>query len=413
MNRRDFLTLATGASAGVWLHSNSWALSSPVKNQKLVVVMLRGAVDGLSILVPYSDSNYYQLRDQTAIAKPGADNGLIKLNSQFGLHPALAPLMPLWEQGQLSFIPASGSPDITRSHFDAQDYLESATPGRKTTPDGWLNRFLGQLPDANTEGRAINLGPTMPRILTGPQAVGSLGLGKSATRPSHLDRPRVASSFDALYKNDAALAAALSSAQLSRNEMQAALMNEMSDANNGAPLPDGFPADARRLAQLMRGNEQLQVAFLSLGGWDTHINQGNGSGQLANRLKPLGEGLLALAQGLGSQWQNTTVLVMSEFGRTAKENGSGGTDHGHGNVMWLLGGSTVGGQIHGQWPGLGSGSLYEGRDIAVTTDFRAVIAEILGAQFALNDRQLANILPNYAGGSHLGLFTKTASSKRG
>jgi uncharacterized protein (DUF1501 family) len=373
MQRRDFLnSLALGAGLVLPLGANAWAATAAVPTrQKLVVVMLRGAVDGLNVVAPVGDPNYRVLRPTIGLEAAGVDGGALDLDGYFGLHPALAPLMPYWEQKQLAFVHASGSPDDTRSHFDAQDYMESATPGRKGTPDGWLNRLVANLPGASTPSRLLSVGPIMPRAVSGPAAAMNLPNGAAATRADLLDRPNMASAFDALYAGHERFGRAYQDGRNAHREvMEASMKNEMNAADGGAPLPNGFPDDAARLATLMRNDARFQLAFVALGGWDTHANQGAASGQLANRLAPLGQGLAVLAQRLGPMFEDTTIVVMSEFGRTARQNGNGGTDHGHGNAMWVLGGPVAGGKVHGDWKGVGDAALNEGRDLPVTTDFR-------------------------------------------
>jgi uncharacterized protein (DUF1501 family) len=410
MQRRHLLQLGALGSA-LWLPvgRGAWAAvgAGPSAAQpRLVVVFLRGAVDGLSVVVPHADPHYRRLRSRIVLPPPGADGGVLPLDAAFGLHPALAPLMPLWQSGRLAFVHASGSPDPTRSHFDAQDYMESGTPGRKTTPDGWMNRLLGLTPaDGATLAaptRAVSVGPVLPRIYAGPRMVANIAAGAAATRPGVLDRPRVASAFDQLYAGDDKLSRAYRESQQAHREVMAsmsgngdALAREMQAANNGAPLPNGFPEDAARLAQLMRKDAHVQFAFMALGGWDTHANQGAATGQLASRLAPLGQGLAQFAAQLGPVWDETVVAVISEFGRTAHENGNGGTDHGHGNVMWLLGGPVAGGRVFGRWPGLEDAALHEGRDLAVTTDFRDVLAEIAERHLRMRDAGLAALFPGY------------------
>jgi uncharacterized protein (DUF1501 family) len=369
---------------------------------RLVVVFMRGAVDGLSVVVPYSEPNYYRSRSSIALARPGQEGGVLDLDGRFGLHPALAPLLPYWQQQKLAFVHASGSPDVTRSHFDAQDYMESGTPGRKSTPDGWMNRLLGDLPaeagGRSAPTRAVSVGPTLPRILSGRMSVSNIANGAAAGRPTVLDRPQVGEAFAQLYDSDDRMSRAYQDSQVAHREVMASLdgsdsEKEMQAASNGAPLPNGFANDAARLATLMRNDVRVQFGFMAVGGWDTHANQGNAKGQLANRLAPLGSGLAALAQGLGESLDRTTIVVVSEFGRTVRQNGNGGTDHGHGNLMWLLGGPVRGGRIHGEWPGLEDRDLYEGRDLAVTSDFRCVLAQVAERHLRLADKQLASVFP--------------------
>jgi uncharacterized protein (DUF1501 family) len=416
MQRR--LILQAAAAAGLAWHAIgrdafAAAATQPGQalpgNKRLVVVFLRGAVDGLSVVAPYAEGAYYEQRSSIALARPGQDGGLLDLDGHFGLNPNLAPLMPLWQAGKLAFVQAAGSPDPTRSHFDAQDYMESGTPGRKGTPDGWLNRLLGVEPPVVVQAgahagvtRGISVGATLPRIWAGPNPVANIANGARATRPTLLDRPQVSKAFDSLYEGDDAMSRAYRESQQSRAEVNeamspAAMDREQMAANNGAPLPNGFPDDAGRLAQLMRRDANVQIAFLALGGWDTHVNQGGAKGQLANRLQPLGQGLAELATRLGPVFDDTTILVISEFGRTVRQNGTGGTDHGHGNVMWALGGNVAGGKVHGRWPGIATASLYEGRDLAVTTDFRQVLAGVCAHNLGLPDKRLAAVFPGFDG----------------
>ncbi len=413
MQRRHLLQAAAAAGLG-WapIGRAAWAASAQAPNaqlpgnRRLIVVFLRGAVDGLSILVPHGDNAYYQARSSIALARPGESGGVIDLDRQFGLHPALGVLMPLWQSGRLAFVHASGSPDPTRSHFDAQDYMESATPGRKDTPDGWLNRLLGILPPPpaarSVATRGVSIGAVLPRIWAGRNPVANIATGNGSTKPTLLDRPRVSKAFDALYGGDDAMGRAYRESQSARHEVvdamdPARMAREQKEADNGAPLPNGFPADAARLATLIRRDPNVQIAFMALGGWDTHANQGGATGQLAGRLGPLGQGLAALAAGLGPTFDDTTIIVVSEFGRTLRQNGTGGTDHGHGNAMWVLGGGIAGGRMHGRWPGLDASSLYEGRDLAVTTDFRQVLAGVCERQLGLPDERIADLFPGFTG----------------
>ncbi len=444
MERRDFLTLlAAGAGAMAPLGSAAWAATAPASQdtrRKLVVVMLRGAADGLNIVAPVADPDYAQLRPTIALAAPGKDDGALDLDGYFGLHPALAPLMPLWRERKMAFIHACGSPDPTRSHFDAQDYMESATPGVKSTPDGWMNRLAASLPGIATPTRALSIGPVLPRILAGAAPAVNLASMASASRAGVLERPALAGGFDRLYLGHPRFGKAYQDGREARREVMAAaeaglpagqiaaaapvagpamadmapaqqqgmqrnLQQEMLAANNGAPLPAGFPDDAARLATLMRNDPHIQLAFFALGGWDTHAGQGAATGQLANRLSPLALGLAQLARRLGPMFDDTVVVVMSEFGRTVRENGNRGTDHGHGNAMWVLGGGVKGGKVLGDWRGLSAGALHEGRDLPVTTDFRAVLAQVAQQHLRLDERLLAQVFPGLPAVSRLGLLT--------
>ncbi len=419
MQRRHFL-MQTGALAGwtLWSRGAHAATDTDLAKRKLVVIMLRGAVDGLSVVTPYGEREYYQARSTTALAAPGSDEGtLLKLDSRFGLNPALARLKPYWDQGALGFVHASGSPDTTRSHFDAQDYMESGTPGRKSTPDGWMNRLLAGLPGPSAPTRAVSMGATPPRIFAGTASVASLGVGPRALEAKAIDDPKMQAALDKLYGQDAAMARTYKDTTEGRGEMKRSMeagearraqaggmgggMGGRSmdpSADNGAPSARSFAADARRLGQLIQADTHTQLAFTSVGGWDTHVNQGGAKGQLANRLASLGEGLEALAQGLGDSLKDTVIVVMSEFGRTVRQNGTGGTDHGRANVMWLLGGPVAGGQVLGDWPGLEASALADGRDLAVSTDFRAVLSPILQRHLGVGEAALAQVFPGYGGG---------------
>ena len=412
--RRAILKLA-GASALAGLGSIQVVRAQPAPGNpgapkaRLIVVMLRGAMDGLSLVVPHGDNAYYRERATIAIARPGEAGGVIPLNNLFGLNPAFEAMLPYLERKQLAFIHASGSPDPTRSHFDAQDYMESATPGRKTTPDGWMNRLAAVLSGpratpASQRLQALNLGPTMPRIFSGEAAVASLAAGSAAVARGSLDRPELAAAFGQLYAGDDRLSVAVREATATRGEIMDKLASDDPKADVDALSLNGLSRDTGRLGQLMARDSRIRLAFVPIGGWDTHANQGGGKGQLANRFALLAQGLDALAHGLGDHLQETTILVMSEFGRMVKQNGTGGTDHGHGNVAWVMGGGVKGGQVFGAWPGLDSASLYEGRDLAVTTDFRDIVGDVLEQNFKLSDKQLAQVLPGMERRQPVGLF---------
>lgn len=404
MNRREFLRQAALMSGAALLSigTRGWAarIGGAVKGgQRLIVIFLRGAVDGLNVVVPYADDRYYQVRPSIAIPKAGNDGGVLDLDGYFGLHPALAPIMPLWQYKSLAFVQASGSPDPNRSHFEAQAYMETGAPGDGTITTGWMNRLVGTLPGPHTPTEALSLGTALPRILTGPNAVSNLPLGRNAGRTLPIDRPIVADAFNVLYEGDSPVDQAYRDGQQARGEIMHDIQEDMENSYNGAPDVIGFSGDTRRLAQLMQRDSRIRLAFLSVGGWDTHVNQGASRGQLATHLAALGQGLAALVQGLGPLYQDSVVLVMSEFGRTFRENGNAGTDHGHGNVMWLMGGKVNGGKVHGQWPGLTDADLYQNRDLAITTDFRQVIATVLTRHLQLPDTKLAGVFPDGTGTS--------------
>ena len=357
------------------------------------MILLRGAVDGLNVVIPFAEDRYYEARRSIAIPPPGKPDGAFALDQHFGLHPALASLLPLWLDRNLAFVHATGSPDPTRSHFDAQLYLENGTPGQSATRDGWMNRLLLALPGPRGATDAVSIGPTLPRILAGKAPVATVPLGPGGAKALPIDQPDIGSAFDRLYAGDDALGKSYREGRETRIKLVELLAKERRIADNGAPPPAGFPGQAARLAQLIRRDPAIRLVTIGLGGWDTHVNQGNHKGQLAQHLRPLGEGLAALSRGSGDSWRDTVVVVLSEFGRTAGENGNGGTDHGHGNVVWVLGGAVNGGRIYGDWPGLAPAQLYQRRDLAVTTDFRSVLAVILERHMRLSDRQLAAVFP--------------------
>jgi uncharacterized protein (DUF1501 family) len=405
MNRRTFLSaLTSGAAAALASTHGAWALTSSsgdTPTRRLIVVFMRGAGDGLSLIVPYNETNYYRLRPTLAIGKPGTADGAFDLDGRFGLHPALAPLTPFWRQGSLAFVHAAGSPDPTRSHFDAQDNIESGAPGNKATADGWLNRLEDVLPAAeaprSAPTRAISIGALLPRIFTGHNKVTTIASGATAVRPTVLDRPTVSKAFEAVYSGDPAMGPMFANYLAARSEVVAAIDQidpETMAANNGAPSSYAFANDAARVGALMRQDSRVQLGFLAVSGWDTHANQGAAAGQLASLLSPFAQGMSALARSLGPAYAETAIAVLSEFGRTVAQNGNAGTDHGHGNVMWLMGGPVAGGKVHGEWTGLDDAALHEGRDLPVTTDYRTVLAEVCERHLRLSDADLSDVFPN-------------------
>lgn len=402
MNRREFIksagvlslsTLITGAQGWAWASAPRGI--STTSDTRLVVVFLRGAVDGLNVVVPYSEPAYYSVRPSIAIPKPGSEGGALDLDGTFGLHPALQPLLPFWKDKSLSFVVCSGSPDPTRSHFDAQDYMETGAPGNKLLSTGWMNRLLTQLPDNRSPIRAINVGNTMPRILQGPVSVASYE-AKPAGRAAAIDHPVVLSSFAQMYEGrQDELGKAFSEAVSARQVLNSKLQDEMIAADQGAPVAKNFKGFGQQLGRLFHKDPETRVAFIALGGFDTHVNQGASKGALANNLSTLGAGLAEFVNGLGSAYQKTIIVVMSEFGRTVRENGNSGTDHGHGNVLWLLGGPVAGGKVYGRWDGLAQNSLFEGRDLPVTTDFRNILCPIVGTHMGIGSKGMSEIFPDF------------------
>ena len=392
------IAVAKGIRGWTWQNQQVLAQSAtseggalPIETPRLIVVFLRGAADGLNIVVPYQEPNYYASRPTVAIAPPGEENGALDLDGRFGLHPALKALMPAWEKGNLAFVHAAGSPVVERSHFQAQDYLETATPGNTNTADGWLNRLLSVLPEGSST-QAVNIGRTSPLIFTGAQPVASLAVRGAVSQPLPIDRPQVKTAFDRLYGGNSDLARAYQAGRAARDVLVRELSAENEAASRGAPAPGQFLTSAQYVARLMSGDAATQVAFMELGNWDTHVNQR----PILNRhLGFLGDGLAALAAGLGPAYEHTSIVVMSEFGRTLAENGSGGTDHGFGNAMWLMGGGIKGGKVYGEWPGLEATELHQNRELTVTTDFRDVLIALLSRQFGLSTEKIGQVFPGY------------------
>jgi len=398
MNRREFLK--TGAMFSLTFMSQGlagWAYggSKALEGKKLIVVFLRGAVDGLNVVVPYGDPRYYQARPTIAIPGPGQKDGVLDLDSYFGMAPALEPLLPHWKDKSLAFVHACGSPEATRSHFDAQDYMESGRPGVKVVSSGWLNRVLTQLPETKSPLRGINVGATLPRILQGPVDIASY-TPQTAGKKNAMDVPAVANAFEKMYggRNDA-LSKAFGEGVKAQDMLNEKLEKEMVAANKGAPSARTFKGFGQQLGRIFADDPKVQVAFVALGGFDTHVNQGAGKGQLANQLGGLSKGLADLIAALGNDYKNTVIMVMSEFGRTVKENGNGGTDHGHGNVMWVMGGNVAGGKVYGRLDSLAEDKLFERRDVPVNTDFRTVISSISQAHLNFGKTNLNELFPDF------------------
>ena len=425
-SRRQLLTTVGVALSALHMPS-VWAQAAPagVRRQdpgRIIVVLLRGAYDGLSAFVPYSDASYYGSRPNIAIAAPdGTDKTAIKLDNTFALHPALSPLLPLWQQGVLGFIPAAGLPVPNRSHFAAQYEMEIAQSGKSSAAPGWLNKVAGTgaSSSASTSASAIGVGEANPAILAGEAAVKLIPRGQAAERTGVLANDRTRQALMDLYAGNDKVSEAFRQGAGSRMQSAQELSSEklaldskrnmamfdkdgtpataqaqnaqMVAASNGAADPVGLQLDAQHLGTLMRNDRNLRIGFLSAGGWDTHANQGNATGQLANNLGNLGRGIMQLRQDFSEP--GDVIVVMSEFGRTAIENGTRGTDHGYGNTMWLVGNRVNGGRWHGQWTGLARGNLNEARDLPAHHDYRAVLAQVLRSSFSMPDSALANVLP--------------------
>ena len=387
----------------LFLGRAAYALRAPGRKaggKVLVCIFQRGAVDGLSMIVPHGDAGYYRDRGRIAIPRPGADPGTaIDLDGHFGLHPRLAPLKPLWDQRQLAIVHAVGSPDTTRSHFDAQDYMESGTPGVKSTRDGWLSRALQHSTEhRETPFRGVAFGPQLPRALQGGSpALAISDLAAFGIRAPGAARDRITQAFEQLYSGEQTGIIASTAAESFEAVQQLRQADPTRYAPaNGAQYPvQPFGRAMKQIAQLIKADLGMEIAFVDVGGWDTHINQGNGdAGQLSQRLAELGGALAAFAQDLGDRMADVCVLTMSEFGRTVSENGNGGTDHGHATAMMVMGGGVRGGRVAGRWPGLEREQRYEQRDVAVTTDFRDLFAEVAARHLGIS--QLDAVFPGFA-----------------
>jgi uncharacterized protein (DUF1501 family) len=404
MNRRFFLHKGALAVAGTtvmpsFLVRSVLAQTSGTPGQRLVVIFQRGAADGLNVVVPYREKNYYSMRPSIAIPQ----NQVVDLDGFFGLHPSLASFKPLYDQGHLAIVHACGSPDMSRSHFDAQDYMESGTPGIKGTDDGWLNRAL-QAEDlihrcagtceAHTAFRALALGADVPRTLAGKipaiaiSNVNTFSVGARGPQPTP-----AANAFEAMYagSGDKIFHAAGDETFEAVKMLRAANPAQYQPAARAQYPNSEFGNSMKQIAQLLKANLGVEAAFTDVGGWDTHQNQGNVNGQLANRLTDFSNSIAAFWRDMGDDAANVTLVTMSEFGRTARENGTGGTDHGHANAMFVLGGQVKGGKVYGRWPGLDNDQLNEGRDLALTTDFRQVLGEVV--TYTLGAENLELVFP--------------------
>jgi uncharacterized protein (DUF1501 family) len=408
ITRRIFLRNGAMAVVGTtalpsFLTRAAFGAADPgIRNKRLVVIFQRGAADGLNIVVPHGEANYYAMRPTINIPK----KSVLDLDGFFGLHPAMASFEPLWKQKHLAIVHAAGSPDPTRSHFDAQDFMESGTPGVKITDDGWLNRALQELPGVSAGSsekdksafRAIALGPSLPRILSGKEpAMAVNNLNDFSVGGKNPNAAPMSNSFEAMYAHsvDTVLHGTGQETFDAVKTLKAADPARYTPAAN-ADYPKGrFGESLKQLAQMIKANLGVQVAFADIGGWDHHVNEGSTQGQIANVLGDFSQAIAAFWTDLGDVGEDTVVVTMSEFGRTARENGNRGTDHGHANVMFVLGGPVKGGRVYGRWPGLDQSQLYEGRDLAVTTDFRLVLSEVVSSY--LGNKDLKTVFPGFEG----------------
>jgi uncharacterized protein (DUF1501 family) len=366
------------------------------------VLFQRGAADGLNIVVPHGEPLYYRMRPTIAIP----ENAVIDLDGYFGLHPSMSAFKPLWDAKQLAIVHAAGSPDNTRSHFDAQDYMESGTPGVKSTEDGWLNRAVAaERSKDESPFRAVALGSSLPRTLAGRAPavaindVNSFGVGGRNPAAN-----AVSGSFETMYAQsvDTVLHGTANETFEAVKMLKAADPTQYTPAP-GANYPRGrFGDSLRQLAQLLKANLGVEVAFADIGGWDHHVNEGSVQGQLSNITREFSQAISAFWTDLGKLQDETVLVTMSEFGRTARENGTRGTDHGHANVMFVLGGPVRGGKVYGRWPGLDERHLYGRRDLEVTTDFRTVLMEAVTIHLGI--RETKEVFPGFSGVGRLGFL---------
>ncbi len=377
-----------------FLRRTAYALEQPgpsARKKILVAIFQRGAADGLNIVVPFGEKDYFKMRPTIAIPAPSKASSAgatgIDLDGFFAFHPSLAALQPLFRAGHLAVVHAVGSPSNNRSHFDAQDYMETATPGVKSTSDGWLNRYMRIDPQAQaTPFRAVAVASRMPRTLEGRApalAIQNLSGFRFSPGPLAWRDPQAAALQERAVEEMYASTSDPMLASTAHEMFEAVATLKNLEAQNpggdsAAQYPNGtLGKNLRQIAQLIKGDVGLEVAFAEMSGWDNHVNEGNVDGQLATKLKEFGDALAAFYQDLGDRMADVCVLTMTEFGRTARENGNRGTDHGHASFMFVLGGSVKGGKVYGQWPGLAPGQLNQDRDLALTTDFRDVFAEVL------------------------------------
>jgi uncharacterized protein (DUF1501 family) len=382
MNRREVLLAA--ALAPFVLAGRLYA--APSTKKRFLIVFLRGAYDAANVLIPISSEFYYRSRPTIAVPKPGDDmNGALVLDEDWGLHPALKDTVhPLYLKGEAAFVPFAGIDDLSRSHFETQDAIELGQPltGTRDYQSGFMSRLAGALERITTP---IAFTSQLPLIFRGERAIANMSLSGNA-KPG-IDA-RQAKLIESMYR-DSALAPAVAEGFTIEDEVYKSIAVEMQVASRGATSPRGFELEARRMARLMR--EKYSLGFVDVGGWDTHVNQGNVNGYLAGRLAELGKGLAAFAEEMGPDWTDTTVVVISEFGRTFRENGNRGTDHGHGSVYWVLGGDIKGGRIAGDQVRVEQATLFQDRDYPVLNEYRAVIAGLLSPIYELQPESLQSV----------------------
>ncbi|MFI5289014.1 MAG: DUF1501 domain-containing protein [Polyangia bacterium] len=387
MNRREFLAAVAAAACGSLSFSGK-LFAAPPGTPRFLLVFLRGGYDCNNLLVPYGSDFYYRARPTLAIARPDPGNidSAIALDGNWGLHPILRDsIFPFWKRKQLAFVPFSGTDDLSRSHFETQDNIEAGEP--KGERRDYRSGFLGRLADTLGAVPAIAFTDALPHIFQCGKDIPNISL-RAVSKP--VFDSRQAALLAGMYKDTSLAAAAADGLEL-RQEVSKEFQEEMTRASRGAASAKNFAAETARIATLMR--DRYPLGFVDVGGWDTHVSQGGASGQLANNLHNLGQGLAAYAEALGDDWNQTTVVVISEFGRTFRENGDKGTDHGHGTVYWVLGGKLSGGRIVGEQVAVNEQSLLQNRDYPVLNNYRDLLAGILGRIWSLSKAQLQLIFP--------------------
>ncbi|MFC4764748.1 DUF1501 domain-containing protein [Dyella koreensis] len=390
MNRRQFLlAAATAAVAAPSLSFSGRLFAAPASAPRFLLVFLRGGYDCNNLLVPYGSDFYYESRPTLAIARPDANNAnsAIALDSQWGLNPVLRDtIYPLWQRKQVAFVPFAGTDDMSRSHFETQDNIESGEPTQQRSD--YRSGFMARLSGALTDVPSIAFTDALPLSFQGGKKdIPNISL-RGVAKPTFDDRQSAILSD--MYKGTSLAAAAADGLEL-RQKVSKDLQDEMMKANRGAASAKNFAEETQRIATLMR--QQYRLGFVDVGGWDTHVNQGSTTGPLANNLTNLGQGLAAYADALGDEWNNTIVVVVSEFGRTFRENGNKGTDHGHGTVYWVMGGRINGGRIAGSQVAVNAQSLLQNRDYPVLNNYRDLLGGLFNRTWGLSTGQLQNVFP--------------------
>ncbi len=389
MNRRDFLQAC--AATAVTLPGLSFStrlFAAPASAPRFLMVFLRGGYDCNNLLVPYGSDFYYESRPNLAIARPDSRNAdsAIALDGHWGLNPLLRDsLYPLWQRKQIAFVPFAGTDDLSRSHFETQDNIEAGQPSAQSGHYG--SGFLARLAGAVPGSAPIAFTDALPPSFQGGRDIPNLSL-RGVSKPVFDERQ---STILASMYQGTPLAAPVADGLELRQQVSRDLQDEMQKAGRGAPTARSFAEETRRIATLLR--DQYRLGFVDVGGWDTHVNQGGAHGPLSNNLANLGQGLAAFAEAMGDQWKNTTVVVVSEFGRTFRENGNRGTDHGHGTVYWVLGGSLHGGRIVGEQVAVNASSLLQNRDYPVLNNYRDLLGGLLGRTWGLSTAQLQVVFP--------------------